>query len=53
MLLLSQGRPAEIAGIDFTVSRREVHSETHGTFLAYQASDSHLPTPSLSALFLF
>ena len=27
MPLLSQGRPAEIAGIDFTVNRREVHLE--------------------------
>lgn len=28
MPLLSQGRPAEIAGIGFTVNRREVHLET-------------------------
>lgn len=39
MCQLSQDRPAEIAGIDFTVNKKEVHLETSWKYLACQASD--------------
>lgn len=52
MLLLSQGRPAEIARIDFTVNGREVHLETSWNLSGSQASDI-TPPPTHTRPFSF
>lgn len=49
--LLSQGRPAEIAGIDFTVNRREVHLEISWSLSGMSGLWHHPHPPPLAPFF--